>query len=325
LAITKAVIPAAGKGTRLYPATKSQAKEMLPLGTKPVIQHVVEELARAGISEVLIITGRKKRALEDHFDADAAWQDQVSTGGEDTEVWRAAVELFYTRQSEPRGLGDAVRHARAFCGQEPFVVALGDCVVVKQQPGPTVLQRLMETFERLGAACIATYPVPVEQTSRYGILAPAGEPSGDQPFPLAGVVEKPGPAQAPSNWAIAARYVLPPAIFAFLEAQRARLPAGAELQLTDAIQALIEAGFPVYGVPLAPDEFRLDVGDFASYGRSFARMMAMHPRWGPGFLEYLRELLAYSEGRGPDPDSWAAAAQPARVEGADTCATQQAS
>lgn len=306
--ITKAVVPAAGLGTRLYPATKSQAKEMLPLGTKPVIQHVVEELAQSGITEILIIVGRKKRAIEDHFAADAAWRECLHNSQVECEVWESDVQLFYTRQSEPRGLGDAVWHARAFCGGQPFVVALGDAVVMTTQGKPgTVVARAVEAFGRLGAAaCIATYAVKAEDTERYGILSPAdGKASLTHPFAIDDIVEKPGPEAAPSSWAVSARYVFSPAIFEALADCRKEQKDGEELELTAAIRQLIRAGGRVFGVPLAREELRLDVGNFATYGRAFARMLAMHPRHGAGFVEYLRRLVAYYEGNGPDPDMWA--------------------
>lgn len=306
LSIAKAVVPAAGRGTRLYPATKSQAKEMLPLGTKPTIQHVVEELAEAGIRQILIITGRLKRAIEDHFDADARWLEELGEGKASDESWPHGVEIFYTRQSQQLGLGDAVSRAKAFCGDDPFVVALGDSVLIRSQPGPGVLSRLIEHFAQVRcAACIATYQVAPEDTSRYGILAPVAEPAGRQPFPVADIVEKPGPALAPSNWAISARYVFTAEIFDAIEESRSFARPGEEIQLTDAIRRLIGRGRPVWAVPLAEGEVRLDVGDFRSYGRAFARMMATHPRHGKGFVEYLRKLVAYMDGEGNDPDFWA--------------------
>ncbi len=306
MAILKAVVPAAGLGTRLYPATKSQAKEMLPLGTKPVIQHVVEELMAAGVEQVLIITGRKKRAIEDHFDADEAWLEELNNGRVDPDVWSGRVEIFYTRQSKPLGLGDAISRARAFCGDEPFVVALGDCAIMRRGGGAGVLQRMVEVFDkRRPAACVATYKVRPEDTSRYGILAPADEGAdGLEPFAVKGLVEKPGPERAPSRWAISARYILTAEIFDRLEECRKGLGAGEELQLTDAINALAERGGEVVAVPLAPDEFRLDVGNFESYSRAFIRAMVMDPRHGPAVADYIRRLVAFFDGQGPDPDGW---------------------
>ncbi|MCX7598064.1 MAG: UTP--glucose-1-phosphate uridylyltransferase [Armatimonadetes bacterium] len=305
LRITKAVVPAAGRGTRLYPATKSQAKEMLPLGTKPTIQHVVEELAQAGIREILIITGRLKRAIEDHFDADSRWLEELREGKASDEGWPQGVEIFYTRQSQQLGLGDAVSRAKAFCGDEPFVVALGDSVIIRSQPGPGVLSRMMKRFEQADcAACIATYQVAPADTSRYGILTPAEEPIREQAFAVADIVEKPGPDLAPSNWAISARYVFTPEIFDTIEESRSFTPPGEEIQLTDAIRRLIGRGRGVWALPLAEGEVRLDVGDFRSYGRAFTRVMATHPRHGKTFVEYLRKLVAYMDGDGDDPDRW---------------------
>lgn len=306
LAITRAVIPAAGKGTRLYPATKSQAKEMLPLGTKPVIQHVVEELAGAGIREILIVTGQKKHALEDHFDGGAKWLEEAPKEERHSKVWTSDVRLFYTRQSEALGLGDAVSLAKSFCQDKPFVVALGDALIMKQGPGPTVVERLMESFsEEETGACVASYKVSATDTWRYGILSPARVPIvGDSPFLLKDIVEKPGPDRAPSNWAVAARYVLSAEVFDALEESRGLLEPGEELQLTNALRGLIAGGKPVYGVPLTSDEFRLDVGDFVSYGRAFVRVLTQHPKHGREFVDYLRHLVAFLDGRDSDPDAW---------------------
>jgi UTP--glucose-1-phosphate uridylyltransferase len=308
------VIPAAGRGSRLYPATKSQAKEMLPLGTKPVIQHVVEELAEAGVRQILIVTGRKKRAIEDHFDGDPRWLEELSNGEFDGDLWHSGIEIFYTRQSHPLGLGDAILRAKAFCGCDPFVVALGDSLIVNRgrREGPGVTERLVETFDANKAAgAVATYRVALADTKRYGIVAPADEVTGTEAFALRDIVEKPGPEKAPSRWAVAARYVLCPDIFDEIAAGRESAGPGEEVQLTAAIRGLLGRG-PVYGVPLRPDEFRLDVGDFATYGRSFARMMAADARHGKGFVEYLRHLLAYVDGAEVDPDAWAADEHTAR-------------
>jgi UTP--glucose-1-phosphate uridylyltransferase len=272
----------------MYPATKSQPKEMLPLGTKPTIQLVAEELAGADLRQILIVTGRQKRAIEDHFDpGDGLDPDhKCPRCAELFDTTR--VQFFYTRQSSPRGLGDAVFHAHEFTGGDPFVVALGDCVIAG--PGrASLLRRMLEAHEANGAAAtIAVQTVPLEATSRYGIVAPAGEAQGTA-FRLADIVEKPGPERAPSNLAVCARYVFGPAIFEHLAATAPGH--GGELQLTDAIRSLIAAGQPVYAVPLVAGEVRLDVGDFGSYSRAFMRTMLTHPDLGPSLQQYARGLL----------------------------------
>ena len=315
MAVTKAVIPAAGKGTRLYPASKAIPKELFPLGTKPVIQLAVEELAAAGIEEVLVVTRGGKQAIDAHFALDSDWQQVMkerrgtSIHPEDLRLWDLEVQLFFTWQAIPLGSGDAISKARAFCGDQPFVVALGDCYIHKLGAGPTLLQRMIEAFEaNEAAACIATYQVPWELTAKYGVLAPAGEISDPtRPFLLEDIVEKPGPEDAPSNWAVSARYVFSPRIFEEIEAERADVTEGKEVELTNAIRRLVRSGRPVYAVPLMPDEFRLDVGGFASFGPAFVRMLSEHEQFGRAFREYLVKLVNYLQGKGPDPDAWGTA------------------
>ena len=311
MAVLKAVIPAAGKGTRLYPASKAVPKELLPLGTKPVIQLAVEEIAAAGVREVLVVTRGGKQAVDAHFALDSSWANVMDTRDdiprEDFLLWRLGVQVFFTWQAIPRGSGDAIAKARSFCSDQPFVVALGDCHIFKSgEAGRGVVERMVEAFEGEDAdGCIATYQVPWELTSRYGVLAPAGQHvDPEAPFLLEDIVEKPGPDHAPSNWAVSARYIFSPVIFDYIEAERAEVPEGKEVELTNAIRRMIRAGHRVYAVPLAPYEFRLDVGGFDSFGRAFVRMLLEHKRHGDAFREYLIKLVNYLEGRGPDPDSW---------------------
>jgi UTP--glucose-1-phosphate uridylyltransferase len=288
LTIRKAVIPAAGLGTRLYPATKSQPKEMLPLGTRPTIQFVAEELVGAGLRQVLIVTGRQKRAIEDHFDPSDGL-DPDDKCERCSEIFdSSSVRFFYTRQSRPRGLGDAVAHAEDFVGGDNFVVALGDCVITSTERS-ALLRRMVEVHTCQGAAAtIAVQRVSVEGTRKYGIIAPAEEDQGE-PMRLRDIVEKPGPDKAPSNLAVCARYVFAPSIFEFL---RTTAPGhGGEVQLTDAIRAMIAAGLPVYAVPLAADERRLDVGDFPSYARAFMQVMLTHPQFGKSLRDFARQLV----------------------------------
>lgn len=288
--IRKAVIPVAGLGTRLLPATKSQPKEMLPVGRKPVVQYVIEEMARAGVSEILLITGRAKRAIEDHFDRDEELVSRLKAGGQDQLVDALDYEvlpvtLFYTRQHAPAGLGDAIRYAEDFVGKEPFIVALGDTIITSGKR--EVVSRLVESFAsaRAGAA-IAVENVQPEDVYKYGIVTPAS--SGDD-FVIADLIEKPPVSSAPSTLAIAARYVFGPEIFTAL---RTTLPdRKGEVQLVDAIKVLMGRGLAVRGVVLGPDEKRYDIGNFESYFRSFIDFALADEHVGYTVRQYINELV----------------------------------
>lgn len=298
--LVRAVIPAAGQGTRLLPATRAQPKEMLPLGTTPVIQAVLEELLAAGINQALIITGRGKESIENHFDPEYNSNSLPEPEQPALDVFdRANLRLYYTRQHVPRGLGDAVLHGEDFAGSQDFVVALGDCVIVGPQ-SPSLLQRLVAVHrEKRAAATVAVQRVTAEQTWRYGIVAVEGDAGG--PLAVRGIVEKPGPEAAPSRWAVSARYAFSPQIFDYL--RQVQPGYGGEIQLTDAIAAMVEAGLPVWAVPLGEKEIRLDVGNKISYGRAFVRTMLSDPQAGPEFQTYLAALLEFWTGRQPqDPD-----------------------
>lgn len=296
--ITRAVVPAAGRGTRLYPITRVLPKEMLPLGGRPVIQGVAQELIAAGITDILLVTGDGKHAIEDHFDPgagltpDDAPEEARSLGLDPT-----CARFFYTRQGQPRGLGDAVACGRHFAGDRHFVVALGDCIMT----GPEPLQRLVEAHRRHDAdVSIVVQRVSGEATRRYGIIAP-GERLDESCFEIRDIVEKPGPEAAPSRYAVAARYAFSPVLFRYLSGLEPGL--GAEIQLTDAIAAMIRDGHRGVAVPLGPGEHRLDVGNIASYGRAFIRMMLADPRHGEDLRGYTANLLAYLDDPArPDPD-----------------------
>lgn len=292
--VARAVIPAAGKGTRLWPLTKSQPKEMLPVGHKPTIQHVVEELLAAGVQHILLITGWQKRAIEDHFDRDhgglrtsSSLPDGVGCLGlEDLNA-----RLFYVRQEEQRGLGDAIRYAEGFVGGEPFVVALGDTLIHTPAGQPLLVERLMACHrERRGAMVIAVERVGPKDTRKYGIVQPA-EPleEAEGPFPIVDIVEKPAPEAAPSRWAVASRYILVPAVFEYLR----RTPPGInnEIQLTDAIRAMLRDGYPVWCVPLRPGEKRHDIGNFETYAKAFIEMALRDEKFGKALRAHLRQLL----------------------------------
>lgn len=234
--VKKAVIPAAGLGTRFLPATKAMAKEMLPIVDKPTIQFIVEEAVASGIEDVLIITGKNKRTIEDHFDANIELEQYLEKKGK-TELLDKIqnlpnVNLYFVRQPYPRGLGDAVLMAKAFVGNEPFVVMLGDDVMQSEVP---ITKQLIDVYNQTNASNIAVMEVPKEDTNKYGIIDPDGLLEEDL-YHVKRFVEKPDPKDAPSNLAIIGRYLLTPQIFSILETLEPG--AGGEIQLTDAIDQL---------------------------------------------------------------------------------------
>jgi UTP--glucose-1-phosphate uridylyltransferase len=234
--VRKAIIPAAGLGTRFLPATKAMPKEMLPIVDKPTIQYIVEEAIEAGIEDIIIVTGKGKRAIEDHFDhAFELEQNLIEKGKfdllEKVKQSSKLADIHYIRQKEPKGLGHAVYCARKFIGDEPFAVLLGDDIVKAPKP---CLKQLIEQYEKTGSSIIGVQEVPEEQTSRYGIIDPMNK--NGRLYGVNHFVEKPLPGTAPSNLAIMGRYLLTPEIFNFLEEQE--IGAGGEIQLTDAIQKL---------------------------------------------------------------------------------------
>jgi len=289
--IRKAIIPAAGLGTRLYPATKSQPKEMLPLGRKPAIQLVAEEAVCAGLNQILIITGQKKRAIEDHFDQNnQLYAEALKTGLVQRSILDEAgrANFFYTRQHGPRGLGDAVYCAKDFVDAEHFVVALGDAVIARYGRVKRLLTRLIEAhLEREAAATIAVREVPRSALSSYGIVAPAGEV--DSVFDLKDLVEKPAPEEAPSNLAITARYVFSPDLFSYIE--RTGAGYGGEIQLTDAIKLMLQDGRRVVAVRLAPLEKRYDLGSFQDYALAFIEVALADESGGAELRHRLQALL----------------------------------
>ena len=285
--ITKAVVPAAGRGTRLLPATRSQPKEMLPVGRKPTIQHVVEELAAAGLREVLLISGRGKRALEDHLDRDAGWNE------EERQPWMD-LQFFHARQTQPRGLADAVALAEPFAAGAPFVAALGDSILVSHSREPVLKRMVGVHAKRRPAATIAVEEVPREAVNRYGIVAPKGEV--DSVFAIRGIVEKPSPSKAPSNLAAAGRYVLEPEIFDAI--RRTKPGVGGELWLTDALRLLLKDGHEVMCVRLRKGEHRLDIGNFSSYFQAFAELALADPEHGAALRAWLRRRLRQGSGQG---------------------------
>jgi UTP--glucose-1-phosphate uridylyltransferase len=294
MTIDIAIVPVAGLGTRLLPATKSQPKEMLPVGRKPVVQYVVEELTRVGMKRVLFITGPGKASIENHFDLNGELiQTLRESGKEDLlaelEYERATVQYFYTRQRQLLGLGHAVLCARSFVGNQPFVVALGDSII-GMHAASDVVERMTHYFhERNAAAVIAFEEVPSHEVSQYGIAQPKTPGENDELFEILDLVEKPTVREAPSNLAIAARYVLSPAIFdALAHTKRGK---GGEIQLTDAIRAVIRNGGKAYGVRLRPGERRYDIGNFQAYFEAFVEFALADPKFGPALQTRLRDLL----------------------------------
>jgi len=289
--INIAVVPVAGIGSRLLPATKSQPKEMLPVGRKPVVQYVVEELTRVGLDQILFITGSGKASIENHFDLNNELiQNLRETGKEELlselSFERTAARYYFTRQRQLLGLGHAVLCAKNFVGEQAFVVALGDSIIGMHAKSD-IVKRMKNLFlEKEAAAVIAFEEVPHTEVFRYGIAAPR---QNGEVFELEDVVEKPSVETAPSNLAIAARYVFSPIIFNALE--QTSFGTGNEIQLTDAIRRLIREGHKVYGVLLQPDEKRFDIGNFDSYFRAFLTFALTDEKYGKNLREYLGELL----------------------------------
>jgi UTP--glucose-1-phosphate uridylyltransferase len=290
--ISKSIVPAAGLGTRLLPATKSQPKEMLPVGRKPVMQYVVEELQGAGLTQILMITGRRKQAIEDHFDADPVLLSALEQAGNETMLAELSYiqrgsRFFYTRQSSPKGLGHAVGLGAEFVDGQDCVVALGDSLIAAEDPAAP-LRAMMEAHQALkAAAVVAVEHVPVEETHRYGIVIPQGdELSAGKPLLMADIIEKPPRGTVSSPLAVAARYTFSPAIFEAL--QRTPPDSQGEIQLTNAIKLLIQMELPVYAWLLGPDERRYDVGNFESYFRAFVDFALADERYGYLARQYIK-------------------------------------
>jgi UTP--glucose-1-phosphate uridylyltransferase len=290
--IDLAIVPVAGQGTRLLPSTKSQPKEMLPVGRKPVVQYVVEELALSGIRRMLFITGPGKTSIENHFDINPELIAFLRETGkeellQELDFERQDLQYFYTRQRRQLGLGHAVLCARPLVGEQPFVVALGDSIIGLHAQSD-IVRRMTEEFTRSAAdAVIAFETVPREDVVNYGIARPRSD--AETVFELADIIEKPAVAEAPSNLAVAARYVFNPVIFDLLA--RTQPGKGGEIQLTDAIRLLLRSGGKVLGMRLGLGERRSDIGNFDSYFRAFIEFALADPRHGKELRQYLRQLL----------------------------------
>ena len=293
--ITKAVIPAAGMGTRFLPATKAMPKEMLPLVDKPAIQYVVEEAVDAGLSQIIMVTGRNKRALEDHFDRANELEALLESKGniELLESVRKSTELahmHYVRQANPRGLGDAVLTAASFVGNEAFAVLLGDDLIDERDP---ILPAMIKVHQKFGGSVLALMEVSPEQISLYGaaeIAAISPSVGFEGVVQITGLVEKPAPDKAPSNYAVLGRYLLTPEIFDVL--RETKPGRGNEIQLTDAIAELTKRsdnGGPVHG-----DIFkgrRYDTGDKLGYLQATIRLASEREDLGPEFRAWLHSFV----------------------------------
>ena len=298
--VRKAVFPVAGLGTRFLPATKASPKEMLPVVDKPLIQYAVEEAARAGITDMIFITGRSKRAIEDHFDTAYELEAELAAKNKTAllEVVRSvappSINCIYIRQPEALGLGHAVLCARPVVGDEPFAVLLADDLMDSGPDGPSVMQQMVEVFDRTGASVIAVEDVPREDTSRYGIVtcdspqgggvgaAVSGASAGSPVAAIRGIVEKPAPQVAPSTLAVVGRYLLTPRIFDLIAAQPPG--AGGEIQLTDAIARLI-AEQTVLAYRFAGQRF--DCGSKLGYMQASVTLGLRHPEIGGAFGQWL--------------------------------------
>ncbi len=304
MSVTKAVIPAAGLGTRFLPATKSLPKEMLPVVDRPAIEYVVEEASRAGLRDVLLVTSRTKKAIEDHFDREAELEAALERKGDTARLDRVRAsagfaEVHSVRQQAPRGLGHAVLCAAAHVGHEPFAVLLGDDLIDERDP---LLVEMLAVRQRFGGSVVALMEVPEDLVSLYGVAtvdpAPVTAPAGDAPAAgyqtvrIRDLVEKPPAAEAPSNLAIIGRYILSPSIFAVLrETPPGR---GNEIQLTDALRTLAtlgdDAGEPVHGVVFTGR--RYDTGDRVDYLKAVIRLACERPDIGAELYPWLEEYVS---------------------------------
>ena len=292
--VKKAVIPAAGLGTRFLPATKAQPKEMLPIVDKPTLQYIIEEAVASGVEEILIITGRNKKSIEDHFDKSVELELELENKGK-TELLEIVrnisnmVNIHYIRQKEPKGLGDAIYCARYFIGDEPFAVMLGDDIV-DNEGGKPCLKQLIDAYEKYETTILGVQEVSKEDTDKYGIVD--GTKVAEDVYKVKDLVEKPEPEKAPSNVAILGRYIITPEIFDILS----ELPPGknSEIQLTDALEKLSEKK-DMYAYVF--EGKRYDLGDKHGFLQATVDFALKRPDLRDGFLEYIIKVSKENAGK----------------------------
>jgi UTP--glucose-1-phosphate uridylyltransferase len=292
--VRKAVILAAGYGTRFLPATKAIPKEMLPLVDRPAIQHVVEEAIRAGLEQIIMVTAAAKRAVEDHFDRDRdleQWLEQKGNVQQADEMRRLAglADIVCVRQKERLGIGHAVLMARSLVGDEPFALFFPDDIIESEVPA---IKQLMDVFYRHGGSVLAVQRVPREEIHHYGVIEP--KPLEDRVYQVLGIVEKPPASEAPSDLTVVGRYVLTPAIFPILASTPPDAKAGGEIQLTDGIARLLGEE-SVFACRYEGERF--DVGRPLGLLKASLSMALARPDLGPELRRYLRELVAGEESR----------------------------
>ncbi len=291
--IKKAVIPAAGLGTRLLPATYAQPKEMLPCGRKPTIQYVVEELKAAGVEDILIITGRAKRALEDHFDQDFSLLERLKNSGkmalhkEMRFIEELGINFYFTRQAKPTGLADAIYLAKDFVGTDSFYVALGDTIILSDPLGLFLKDLAKLHLQKGVSGTIGLEKVRKEDIQKYGIIK--GTYLGERIWHIEHLIEKPSPDIAPSQLAICGRYVFTPEIFSAIE--KTPIGIGNERQLTDSIKILIEEGADILGLEMSVDGRRYDIGNPITYAIAYIELSLKDPEIGDFLKLYLKKLV----------------------------------
>ncbi len=285
--VRKAVIPAAGLGTRFLPVTKAQPKEMLPIIDTPTIQYVVQEAIDAGIEDILIISGKGKRAIEDHFDRSPELELLLNQKGKTEQFYEVSrlgemANIHFIRQKELKGLGDAISYARQHTGDEPFVVMLGDTIIDSVIP---VTQQLIDVYNQFCQSVIAVEEVAPEKVGRYGIIA--GKAIDERTYRLTGIVEKPKPVESPSNLAVAGRYILTPEVYSILD----DLPPGVndEIQLTDALQVLLKRE-NIYAYRF--EGRRHDIGNKLDYLKTTVEYALRREEFAEPFMQFLKAVVA---------------------------------